>query len=257
MTLWSTQMVQSLGTCLDENSLSSRVEGQYMKTWGTYRASTSSLTIEVESVKWLAHFEWHKSHSCHHPDRFTELAAKKQIVRQDALTGTQPCTAFSCKNDSGSTTLAMPEPKQMNGQMDWQAEWTTLLVSSVAGQRCWEAWNAFYAGTDQNITALIAWRREEWRKEMADVPMVGNSLNSTRPWLILFWEQPWANSWQIRWSIYGHFRAWPNHIEMSLRLKLLLALTTGQEWPGLTVSAHMTSSHRHDMPTTAWQYVTR
>ena len=36
--------------------------------------------------------------------------------------------------------------------------------------KCWEAWRTFCICTDQSITALIAWRKAEWRKEVPDVP---------------------------------------------------------------------------------------
>ena len=69
-----------------------------------------------------------------------------------------------------STALGMPESVGMKGQIDWQAQQISRLVCSLAGQRCLEAWGTFWTWTDQSITALIAWREEEWRKEAADIP---------------------------------------------------------------------------------------
>ena len=109
----------------------------------------------------------------------------------------------------------------MNGQIDWQAQEISHLVCSLAGQRCSEAWGTFSTWTSQSITALIAWRKEEWRKEAADIPpsKVENDLCSTRHILALFRGQPWGDCWETGWSAYGPFRALRCHLELNLKLK--------------------------------------
>ena len=96
---------------------------------------------------------------------------------------------------NGSTVLGTPESVGMNGQIDWQALQISHLVCSLAGQRCSEAWGTFSAQTSQSITALTAWRKEEWRKEAADIPpsKAKNDLCSTRQILALFRGQPWGD----------------------------------------------------------------
>ena len=66
-----------------------------------------------------------------------------------------------------------------------------------------EAWGTFWTWTGQSITALIAWRKEEWRKEVANIPpsMVENNLCSTRQILALFWGQPWGDCWDMGQSV--------------------------------------------------------
>ena len=102
---------------------------------------------------------------------------------------------FGCKDFCGSTVLGTPESVGMNGQIDWQALQILHLVCSLAGQRCSEAWGTFSAWTSQSITALTAWRKEEWRKEAADIPpsKAENDLCSTRQILALFRGQPWGD----------------------------------------------------------------
>ena len=83
----------------------------------------------------------------------------------------------------------------LSGQIDWQAQKISHLACSSAGQSCSEAWETFLTWTGQSITALIAWRKEEWRKKAADIPpsKVGNDLCSTRQISALFREQPWGD----------------------------------------------------------------
>ena len=76
----------------------------------------------------------------------------------------------------------MPESVGMNGQIDWQAQQISHLVCSLSGQTCSEAWGTFSTRTGQSIKALIAWWKEECRKEAANIPpsKVENNLSSTR-----------------------------------------------------------------------------
>ena len=97
----------------------------------------------------------------------------------------------------------LPWSEGMNQQIDWQTQQTSHLSCSLAGQKCWEAWGAFWTWTGQSNTAVIAWGTEEWRKEAADIPLskLGNSQFSTRQTLVLFWGQPWGG-WEM-----GPFKA--------------------------------------------------
>ena len=81
--------------------------------------------------------------------------------------------------------------------------------------------------TSQSITALTAWRKEEWRKETADIPpsKVDNDLCSTRQILALFRGQPWGDCWETGRSAYGPFRALRCHLELKLKLKIETAIT--------------------------------
>ena len=103
---------------------------------------------------------------------------------------------------------------------DWQAQQISHLVCSLAGQRCSEAWGTFWTWTGLSITALIAWRKEEWRKEAADIPpsKVENNLWSTRQILALFRGQPWGDCWETGRSAYGPFRALQCHLELKMKL---------------------------------------
>ena len=122
-------------------------------------------------------------------------SCKRWSLEWAAPTGTQPYTVFGYKDFCGSTVLGTPESVGMNRQIDWQALQISHLVCSLAGQRCSEAWGTFSARTSQSITALTAWRKEEWRKEAADIPpsKAENDLCSTRQILALFRGQPWGD----------------------------------------------------------------
>ena len=104
-----------------------------------------------------------------------------------ALIGTQPCTVFGYKDICRSTVLAMLESVGMNGQIDWQAQQISHLVCSLAGKGAQRLEELVWTWTGQSITTLIAWRKEEWRKEAADIPpsRVRNDLCSTRQTLAL------------------------------------------------------------------------
>ena len=85
-----------------------------------------------------------------------------------------------------------------------------------------------YPRTGQSITALIAWRKQEWRKEAADIPpsRVENDQCSTRQILALFRGQPCGGCWETGWSAYGPFRALRCHLELKLKLKILSQQTS-------------------------------
>ena len=149
-------------------------------------------------------------------------SCKRWSLEWAAPTGTQPCTVFGYKDFCRSTVLGTPESVGMNGQIDWQAQQISHLVCSLAGQRCSEAWGTFSARTSHSITALTAWRKEERRKEAADIPpsKAENDLCSTRQILALFRGQPWGDCWETGRSAYGPFRALRCHPELKLKLKL-------------------------------------
>ena len=150
----------------------------------------------VDSGGPLQHRE-QMTHGLHMPS-FSQTqwtSCKRWSLEWAAPTGTQPCTVFGYKDFCGSTVLGTPESVGMNGQIDWQALQISHLVCSLAGQRCSEAWGTFSARTSQSITALTAWRKEEWRKEAVDIPpsKAENDLCSTRQILALFRGQPWGD----------------------------------------------------------------
>ena len=137
---------------------------------------------------------WRTDYTCHHSHRLNEPPAKggvwnglPRLAHSHAV--------FGYKDFCGSTDLGTPESVGMNGQIDWQALQISHLVCSLAGQRCSEDWGTFSARTSQSITALTAWRKEEWRKEAADIPpsKAENDLCSTRQILALFRGQPWGD----------------------------------------------------------------
>ena len=118
----------------------------------------------------------------------------------------------------------MPESLGMNGQIDWQAQQTQHLICSLAGQRCLEPWGVLWTWTCQSTTAFITWRKEEWRKEAANIPPseVRNDLCSTWQTLALSWGQPRGDLWEMGQSMYGPFQALQCHLEQKLKLTLLL-----------------------------------
>ena len=150
-----------------------------------------------------------------------------------APTGTQSCTVFSCKDFSGATALGMPESVERNRQIDLQAQQTSHLVCSLAGQRCFKAWGAFWTWKGQHIKALIVWREEEWREEVANIPPseVGNDLCSTRKTFTLFQGQPCSDCWEIVPNVHRPFRVLQCHLEQKLKLQTLSKFT----WAGCCV----------------------
>ena len=187
-------------------------------------AASFSYAVEVEAVthaiQWLA-----SQHDAQitHAIIFTDLMNLLQKVGSGMC-----CPDWNTAMHSGSTVLGTAESVGISGQIDWQAQQISHLVCSLAGQRCSEAWGTFWTWTGQSITALITWRKEEWRKEAADIPLceVKNDLCSTRQILALFRRQPWGDCWETGWSAYGPFRALRCHLELKLKLKLGYAVST-------------------------------
>ena len=183
------------------------------KDSGAHRVTTSSLTMEVEAVthaiQWLA---------SQHDAQITHaiiLTDSMNLPQKGRIWNGLPCLAhshaqssatnFGYKDFCGSTVLGTPESVGMNGQIDWQAQQMSHLVCSLAGQRCSEAWETFWTWAGQGITALTAWRKEEWRKEAANFPTskVENNLSSTKQILAMFRGQPWGDCWEMGRSVYG------------------------------------------------------
>ena len=108
---------------------------------------------------------------------------------------------------------------EMNGQIEWQAHRTSHLVWSLPGQRCLGAWRTFCTWTGQSITALVAWRKEEWRKEMANIlpSEVSNDLCSTKHWRCFEGNLEETTE---RWgrARMGLFLALQCHLEQKLKL---------------------------------------
>ena len=109
----------------------------------------------------------------------------------------QPYTA-STGDNPGSAPLPMLALEETHRQIDWPAQQTSLLVCSLAGQKCRECWENVYARTSWSVTALTVWRKEEWRNEVVDIPPaeIRNSLCTTRPTLVLFQAQGWRHVWK-------------------------------------------------------------
>ena len=113
-------------------------------------------------------------------------------------TATQLCLTLGCRHYHGSTALIMLESDGMHKQIRLASlTWSQLVY--ILGQRCWAAWGTFWSKTDQCITTLIAWRKEENSKKVADVPPSthGNNRHSTRPTLEQFQGKilrSWAKS---------------------------------------------------------------
>ena len=53
-----------------------------------------------------------------------------------------------------------------------------ILVYSLARQRCWKAEDIFWTWSEQSITALIAWWKEEWRKEMVEKDLMQTNIGT-------------------------------------------------------------------------------
>ena len=106
----------------------------------------------------------------------------------------------------------------MNRQIDWQAQQISHLVCSLAGQRCSEAWGTSWAWIGQNITALIAWRKEEKGSSRHSTLEVRNELYLTRQTLALFRRQPWGDCWEAWWSTYGPFWGLRCHLDTETAL---------------------------------------
>ena len=109
---------------------------------GAHRVTTSTLTIEVETVthaiQWLAsERDAQITHAIILTDSMNLL--QRWSLEWAAPTGTQPCTVFGYKDYCGCTVLGFPESLGINGQIDWQAQQISHLVCSLAGQRCSKA----------------------------------------------------------------------------------------------------------------------
>ena len=78
---------------------------------------------------------WHTDYTCHY--FYTQwTCCKKWSLEWAVPAGTQLCTVFGCNDFCGSTAHAMPVSEGMKGQTDLQAQQTSHLVGSLAGERC-------------------------------------------------------------------------------------------------------------------------
>ena len=132
----------------------------------------------------------------------------------------------------------MRESVGMNGQIDWQAQQISHLVCSLALQRYSKAWKAFSTWAGQGVTALIAWKKKEWRKEVADISPsdVGNDLCSAGQTLALVQGQPWGDCWETGRYDATLSRSWNwNHLCIQgvgelIQCFLLLIFESTQIW---------------------------
>ena len=101
---------------------------------GAHRITTSSLTMEVEAltraIQWLAS-------QC-------DALVTQAIILTDTLNSLPKVeTGMSCPDwlarSYAQRLVGMPESVGMNWQIDWQAQQTSHLVCSLAGQRCLDA----------------------------------------------------------------------------------------------------------------------
>ena len=161
---------------------------------------------------------WCTDNTFHHSQRLNEPAVKGGVWDGLPQLAHSHCSVFSCRDFCGSTAVGMPDSVGMNGQIDWQAQQIWHLVCCLAGQRCSGTWGTFWTWIVQSIAALITWRKEDLRKEAANIPPseVRNYLCSTRLTLALFWGPPWGNCWEVGWSAYGPFQALRCHLELKL-----------------------------------------
>ena len=196
---------------------------------GAHIVTTFSLTMEVEAVthttQWLAsQRDAQTTHAIILTDSMN--LPRKAEFGMSCPDWTQTCTVFNYKDFCGSTVLGTPESVGMNGHIDLQAQQISHLIYSLAGQRCSEAWGTFSTWTGQSIPALIAWRKDEWRKEAVDIPpsKVENDLCSTRQILALFRGQPWGICWETGRSACGPFRALRCHLELKLKQTVFVCL---------------------------------
>ena len=104
---------------------------------GAHRVTTSSLTMEVEAVtyaiQWLA---FQRDAQITHAIILTDSMNLLQKVESGMANSH---AVFGYKGFCGFTVLGTSVSVGMNGQIDWQAQQTSHLICSLAGQRCSEA----------------------------------------------------------------------------------------------------------------------
>ena len=174
MTWWSTWMAQSQGTGLVGGSQSNRVRGSTVhKDRGAHRVTISSLTMEVEvvihTIQWLASQQTHRLHML----SFSQTqwtSCKRWSLEWATQTGTQPCTVFGYKDLWGSSVLghARVSGDEQADRLASTADITSALQLGRA--EVLRGLGNFLNMDRQGHHSIIAWRKEEWRKEAADIP---------------------------------------------------------------------------------------
>ena len=124
---------------------------------------------------------------------------------------------------------------------------TSQLVCSLAGQRCLEAWGTLWTWKGQNITELIAWWKEEYRKGAANFPPseVGNDLKSNLTNSDTVRGQPWEDCYRAECEL-----AFPSPTMPSWAETELLVSNTG-----MIVQYFPLGSIRHFTPAVTWSVV--
>ena len=162
---------------------------------GAHRVTTSSLTMEVEAVthaiQWLA---------SQHDARITHA-----IILTDSMNLLQKVesgmgcpdwhTAMHSLQLQRLLWIYCPGHAGVSGNERADRLASTADITSGLQLGRAEDWGTFSARTSQSITALTAWRKEEWRKEAANIPpsKAENDLCSTRQILALFRGKPWGD----------------------------------------------------------------
>ena len=144
-------------------------------------------------------------HACMQKQICKVMMRRMWCGEEDGLVG----SGTEWQNRAGCSSCGPGEKWDVCVRIDWQTWQISHLVCNLAGQRWSKDWGTFRTWTGQSITVLMAWRKEEWRKEVADIQPseVGNNLCSTRQTLALFLGQPWGDCWETGWSAYGPFWA--------------------------------------------------
>ena len=102
-------------------------------------------------------------------------------------------------------------------QTDWQ--WSVKeawpLFYNFARQKCWGAWETFWAKTDISV---VVWRKEKWREEVESVPPLelGNNLQQTRPRGVLCHSQPDRLTQRLGCDPYGPFQVQQFRLQLKL-----------------------------------------
>ena len=184
MTSWSTRTAQSQWTGLIGGTQCGRVQGLYTKS-GAQGVTAPSLTMEVEAVshaiQWLSS---QRGAQITHSIILTDLMNPLRKI-ESGIGCPDWHTAMHSLRLQRFQSICCPGYAGVsgNGRTDrWASTADVTSVCCLAGQRCLEAWGAFWTWTGQSIIALISSRTEEWKKEATDspAPEEGNDLCSTR-----------------------------------------------------------------------------
>ena len=115
----------------------------------------------------------------------------------------------------------MPEWREMIEHIDWRAKQPSQVACFLEVLKWWEAWDTTCGHKVKDITPLIAWRREAWKKEaLHRLPWKDErGPSSIRRTLEPFQRQLWGNFWETVWSAYGLYRAHRYHLELNWTMR--------------------------------------